>query len=80
VRLLSRKRRRRHSRQDELGFRSLAGFAVEMDAATQTVRDDVVDDMKAEPRASLIAARCEKRFERITRYLQCRQERRGRPS
>ena len=55
----------RHSRQDELDFRSLAGLAVEMDAATQTVRNDVVGDMKAEPGASPIAARREERLERI---------------
>ena len=48
-----------------MDFRSLAGLAVELKAATQTVRNDVVDDMKTEAGASPIAARRKERIERI---------------
>ena len=64
--LLSGPRRRRRARQDQLDFRPLAGFAVEIEPATQTIRDDAVDDMQAKAGAALIAARREKRIERFS--------------
>ncbi len=39
----------RHAGKDQLDFRSLAGFAIEIDPATQTIRDDVVDDRRPRP-------------------------------
>jgi hypothetical protein len=42
-----------------------ARLAIETDPATQTIRYDVVDDMKAEADAALIAARREERIERL---------------
>ena len=54
----------RHLRQDELNSRSLAGFAIEMQPAAQTIRNDGVDDVQAEAGAASISARREERIER----------------
>ena len=63
---LIRRRCRRHARQDDPYLRSLAGFAVELEPATQTTRDDVVDDVQTEAGAALVATRREERVERLT--------------
>jgi hypothetical protein len=64
VRLPRGGRRRRHTRQQEPDFRPLTGRAFEMEPATQTIRDDAVDNVEAEASA-LIATRCEERIERL---------------
>jgi hypothetical protein len=56
---------RYHTRQDDLDFGSLAGSAIEIEPATQTIRDDTVDDVQAKASAALIAARREERIERL---------------
>jgi hypothetical protein len=53
----------RHAGQDQLNSRSLTGFAIEIEPATQAIRDDAVDDMQTETGAALIAARREERIE-----------------
>jgi hypothetical protein len=53
----------RHARQDHLNSCSPAGFAVEMESAAQTIRDDGVDDMKAEAGATPVTAGREERIE-----------------
>jgi hypothetical protein len=55
----------RHAGKDQLDFRSLAGFAIEIEPAAQAIRDNAVDDMKAEANAASIAARREERIERL---------------
>src|SRR6266403_1861530 len=55
----------RHSRQDELDFRSLAGLAIEREPAAQTVRNDAVDDMQTQASIALIAPCREERIERF---------------
>jgi hypothetical protein len=62
ARLLS-ERWRCDTRQDKLDFRPLVKFAIKIEPATQTIRDDAVDDMQAEARAALIATRREERIE-----------------
>jgi hypothetical protein len=54
---------RRHARQYEPDFRTLARFAIEIELAAQTIRDDAVDDMQAEAGAAFIAPRREERIE-----------------
>ena len=50
-------------RGNQLNSCPFARLAVETDPATQTIRDDVVDDMKAEAGAALIPAGGEERIE-----------------
>ena len=64
--LLSGKLHWGHARQDESDFRSFAGLAIESEPAAQTIRDDAIDNMQAEARATLIAPRREERIERLT--------------
>ena len=44
-------------------FRSSGGRTVKIELPAQTIRDDVVDDMKAEPSVAALAARREERIE-----------------
>ena len=55
----------RHAGQDQLNSCPFVRLAIEIDPATQTTRDDVVDDMKAEANAALVSARREERIERL---------------
>jgi hypothetical protein len=66
ARTLIRGRCRGHTWQDDRYFRPLAGFAIEIEPATQTIRDDVVDDVQTEARAALVASRREEWIERLT--------------
>jgi hypothetical protein len=59
------KRLRSDSRQEDLEFCPFARLAIETDPATQTIRDDVVDDMEAVASAALVSARREERIERL---------------
>src|SRR3979490_2270171 len=63
-RLFGGKFHRRHARQDNLYPRTLTGRGTEVDSTAEAVGHDAVDDMQAEPGASLIAPRGEKRIER----------------
>ena len=54
---------RRHTREDQSDFCSLAVFAVEIAPAAQAMGHDVVDDMQAEAGVALITASCEKWIE-----------------
>ena len=54
-----------HPREDELDFCSFAGFAIEIEPATQTIHDNAVYDMQAEAGAALIAPCCKERIERL---------------
>src|ERR1700686_3342362 len=54
---------RRNARQDHLDSRAAAGRRVEVEPAAQAVGHDAVDDMQAEPGATLIAAGREERIE-----------------
>jgi hypothetical protein len=46
-----------------MDFRSSAGRAVNIELSGQTIGDDVVDNMQAEPSAAALAARREERIE-----------------
>jgi hypothetical protein len=46
--------------------RSLAGLAIEIEAATQAIRHDIVDNMQVEAGAALVAARREEWIKRLT--------------
>jgi hypothetical protein len=63
---LIRRRCRRDARQNDPYLRSFARLAVELQPATQTTRDDVVDDLQTEAGASLVATRRQERVERLT--------------
>ena len=54
-----------HPREDELDFRSFAGFAIEIEPTTQTIHDIAVYDMQAKASAALVAACCKERIERL---------------
>ena len=58
---------RRCQRQDNMDFRASAGRAVNIELPAETIGDDVVDDMQAEPSAAALAARREERIEGLAR-------------
>jgi hypothetical protein len=47
---------RRGQRQDGMDFRSSAGRAVNIELPAETIGNDVVDDMQAEPSVAALAA------------------------
>src|SRR5690606_18749919 len=60
---------RRHPWQDDLNLGALSRRGFEIDAAAQTVGDQRIDDMKAEPGAALVASGGEKRIECAPAHL-----------
>jgi hypothetical protein len=62
-RLPSTRLRRRHAGQDQLDPCSLASFAIKMEPAAQTIRDDGVDDMETEASAASVPPGREERVE-----------------
>ena len=52
-----------HAGQDQLNSCSLAGFAIKMEPAAQTIRDDGMDDVETQTSTALIPAGCEKWIE-----------------
>src|ERR1700704_4110241 len=64
TRLFSRLLQRRNPGKDDLDTRAAAGLGMEVEPAAQTIGYDTVDDMQAQPGASLTATRREKRIQR----------------
>src|ERR1700749_2927008 len=61
---------RRRARQDHLDARAAARHRIEIEPPPETVGDDAVDDVQAEPGAALIPAGCEERIEGPAPHVQ----------